>query len=102
MGEIISKRDVANDYASNIADAASALDFPWLNGVDDDNTLAESGVYNSYHSLKSSIETLESDLQADAENLKAAAICFEEVEREDVKSTIDQIGNFVQGFIVEK
>lgn len=102
MGEIASKRDVANNHADNIANAASALDFPWLNGVDDDNTLAESGAYNSYHSLKSTFATLKQALETDAENLRAAAAAIEETDKQQAISYLSDMGNQILSCAKEK
>lgn len=76
MGEIKSRADIASSHASNIERSVSAVSLRDLAGVDDDNTLAESGVYNSCNSLKQTFETLRQALMADAENLRAAAEVF--------------------------
>lgn len=76
MGEIKSRADVANNYAGNIEGSVSSVSLRSLPGVNDDNTLAESGVYNSYNSLKVTFETLKQALVADAGNLRSAADVF--------------------------
>lgn len=44
-----------------------------LEGVDDDNTLAESGIYNSMNALKGRFGQLLAATNADAANLESAA-----------------------------
>lgn len=56
-----------------------------LYGVDDDNTLAESGVYNSHHDLKSCGETLLASLDADAGNVQKAAEAYEAADTASAK-----------------
>lgn len=47
-----------------------------LYGVDDDNTLAESGVYNSFNSLRDAGNNVFRSLNADASSLSAAAMSY--------------------------
>lgn len=80
---INSNMDIANNYAGNIAGSVSSTSVASLAGVDDDNTLAESGVYNSFNSLRETFETLKGALMADADNLRAAASCFENADSQE-------------------
>lgn len=80
---INSNVDIANNYANNIAGSVSSTSVASLAGVDDDNTLAESGVYNSFNSLRGTFETLKGALMADADNLRTAASCFESVDSQE-------------------
>lgn len=48
-----------------------------LHGVDDDNTLAESGVYNSCNSLCNAANSVLRSLSSDASNLISAVQSYE-------------------------
>lgn len=67
---ISSSESVAASWQGTIQSGASMAS---LAGVDDDNTLAESGIYNSHGALRSSFMGLQSSLNADAANIVAAA-----------------------------
>ena len=75
--EIKSNADIVGNYARNIEASVSDVDISWLAGVDDDNTLAESGIYNSFYTLRDSFETFKQALMTDANNLRTAAETFE-------------------------
>ena len=62
------------------AKLASNFSPEWLDGVDDDSTLAESGVYNSYHDLRAQAETALRTLNSDAFNLAAAAAAYDQAD----------------------
>lgn len=84
--EIKSNASNVDAYANSIENAVSAVDVGWLNGVDDDNTLAESGIYNSFYTLRDSFETFKQALMTDAGNLRAAAAAFEEADENAAES----------------
>lgn len=84
--EIKSNASNVDAYANSIENAVSAVDVGWLNGVDDDNTLAESGIYNSFYTLRDSFETFKQALMTDVGNLRAAAAAFEEADENAAES----------------
>ena len=77
MGQIRSNIEIADTNASNISGAVSHVGIDSLAGVNDDNTLAESGIYNSAASLKQTFDTLAHALMADAGHLRDAASHFD-------------------------
>ena len=83
MGDYISsKASEANSHADRLANAAEGLSFGALYGVDDDNTLAESGVYNTHNSIRGTLATLQQALQSDAGNIRTAAEVADQADSE--------------------
>lgn len=83
MGDYISsKASEANSHADRLANAAEGLSFGALYGVDDDNTLAESGVYNTHNSIRGTLATLQQALQSDAGNIRTAAEVVDQADSE--------------------
>lgn len=87
MGDYISsKTSKANSFADRIASAAEGLSIGSLYGVDDDNTLAESGVYNTCNSIRETLATLQQALRSDAENIRAAAAVIDQADYETAQA----------------
>lgn len=78
MGEVRSNAALVSAHATNISGSVSDVQVDSLAGVDGDNTLAESGVYNSAASLRQTFGTLAQTLVADADRLRNAAAVFDE------------------------
>lgn len=69
-----SNSDTAESYASALE---SQLEVSDLAGVDDDNTLAESGVYATAWDLIDAMRSLVEAANADAEAIRSAAAAFD-------------------------
>lgn len=96
MGDYISSsKEIADDYANRIAESVSYLDPSSLDGVDDDNTLAESGLYSTYYYLKSMLEQFKQTMRVEAANLRSAASAINEA---DSASTEYMVNNALQKF----
>lgn len=74
MGTTTSNSDTAESYASALE---SQLEISDLAGVDDDNTLAESGVYATAWDLIDAMRSLVETANADAEAIRSAAATFD-------------------------
>lgn len=82
---ISSKASKANSLADRLASAAEGLGIGSLYGVDDDNTLAESGVYNTHDSIRGTLAMLRSAIQADAGHIRTAAEVVDQADLEAAK-----------------
>lgn len=92
MGDYItSKASEANGYADRIVNAIANLNIGSLYGIDDDNTLAESGVYNTHNSIKETLATLQQALQSDADNIRTAAEVVDRADLEAAKTWMGQL-----------
>lgn len=81
MGDYISSsKEIADGYADRIVESVSYLNPGSLDGVDDDNTLAESGLYSSYYQLKSMLEQFKQTMRAEAANLRSVASVINEAD----------------------
>lgn len=74
---ITSNNEQANFWSAMLRSSFSA---PGLYGVDDDNTLAESGVYATYAALSDAGNSTLRSLSCDAQNLGAAAANYEQAD----------------------
>lgn len=101
-GQIRSRHDAADNYANNLANSVSSLNLGSLYGVNDDNTLAESGVYNSYNALRSTFQQFKQVILSDAENLKAAANAIEEADSAVANAQLAELGRRISSLITEK
>lgn len=72
---IASKTDSAVSHAAELRRGGEPVP---LGGVDEDNTLAESGVYNTYSRLSGLYTEALQAMRADAANIEAAAYLLEE------------------------
>lgn len=90
-GYITSKASEANGYADRIVSAIANLNIGSLYGADDDNTLAESGVYNTHNSIKETLATLQQALQSDAGNIRTAAEAVDQADFEAAKAWVEQL-----------
>lgn len=69
-GQIRSNCDAAFEWSKRLG---ASYAFGSLHGVDDDNTLAESGIYNTAHEMKALVNKAFSALSADAAGIVSAA-----------------------------
>lgn len=75
--DIQSDSSIAAEHGASLQKISET---PALEGVDDDNTLAESGIYNTYTALKNTYSKTMTCLAGDGQHIEDAAYLFEDAD----------------------